>query len=105
MKTAAAILVELRKPLLIDEWQLVPEVLGAVKRAVDDDDVPKDGFEDLPLSKQCALARGVQPASAASPSNRSAAGSPSMRIEPGPYWIARPARYATVRCVPCAGGS
>jgi hypothetical protein len=26
------------KPLLIDEWQLAPEVLGAVKRAVDDDD-------------------------------------------------------------------
>lgn len=25
------------KPLLLDEWQLVPEVLGAVKRAVDDD--------------------------------------------------------------------
>ncbi len=27
-------------PLLIDEWQLVPEVLGAVKRAVDDDPRP-----------------------------------------------------------------
>jgi uncharacterized protein len=27
-------------PLLIDEWQLVPEVLGAVKRAVDDDPGP-----------------------------------------------------------------
>jgi hypothetical protein len=25
------------EPLLLDEWQLVPEVLGAVKRAVDDD--------------------------------------------------------------------
>lgn len=25
-----------RTPLLVDEWQLVPEVLGAVKRAVDD---------------------------------------------------------------------
>ncbi|HEY7324837.1 MAG TPA: hypothetical protein VH520_08415, partial [Streptosporangiaceae bacterium] len=23
-------------PLLVDEWQLVPEVLGAVKRAVDE---------------------------------------------------------------------
>lgn len=23
--------------MLIDEWQVVPEVLGAVKRAVDDD--------------------------------------------------------------------
>lgn len=27
------------KPLLIDEWQLVPEVLGAVKRSIDDDRV------------------------------------------------------------------
>ncbi|MGH8931419.1 MAG: ATP-binding protein [Egibacteraceae bacterium] len=27
-------------PLLIDEWQLVPEVLGAVKRAIDDDPRP-----------------------------------------------------------------
>lgn len=27
-------------PLLVDEWQLVPEVLGAIKRAVDDDPVP-----------------------------------------------------------------
>lgn len=27
-------------PLLIDEWQLVPEILGAVKRAVDDDPTP-----------------------------------------------------------------
>ncbi len=26
------------RPLLIDEWQLVPEVLGAIKRAVDDHD-------------------------------------------------------------------
>lgn len=26
------------RPLLIDEWQLVPEVLGAIKRAVDDDE-------------------------------------------------------------------
>lgn len=29
-----------KKPLLIDEWQLVPEVLGAVKRAVDDIGTP-----------------------------------------------------------------
>ena len=29
-------------PLLIDEWQLVPEVLGAVKRAVDERPVPAD---------------------------------------------------------------
>jgi len=27
-------------PLLIDEWQVVPEVLGAVKRSVDDDPAP-----------------------------------------------------------------
>ncbi len=27
-------------PLLIDEWQFVPEILGAVKRAVDDDPSP-----------------------------------------------------------------
>ena len=38
----------------------------AKRRAVDDDDLVKDGFEDLPLSKQRALARGV-PASAAPP--------------------------------------
>jgi predicted AAA+ superfamily ATPase len=30
----------LDEPILIDEWQLVPEVLGAVKRAVDDDARP-----------------------------------------------------------------
>ncbi|MGH3908440.1 MAG: ATP-binding protein [Pseudonocardiaceae bacterium] len=29
-----------REPLLLDEWQLVPEVLGAVKRAVDDEPRP-----------------------------------------------------------------
>ena len=29
-----------RFPLLIDEWQMVPEILGAVKRAVDDDPAP-----------------------------------------------------------------
>lgn len=30
----------LEPPVLLDEWQLVPEVLGAVKRAVDTDRVP-----------------------------------------------------------------
>lgn len=30
----------LSEPILIDEWQLVPEILGAVKRAVDDDSRP-----------------------------------------------------------------
>lgn len=32
-----AALRRLDEPILIDEWQLVPEILGAVKRAVDDD--------------------------------------------------------------------
>jgi predicted AAA+ superfamily ATPase len=27
-------------PLLVDEWQVVPEVLGAIKRAVDEDSRP-----------------------------------------------------------------
>jgi predicted AAA+ superfamily ATPase len=31
-----AVLASLDPPVLIDEWQIVPEVLGAVKRAVDD---------------------------------------------------------------------
>lgn len=35
-----AALVRMRHPLLIDEWQVVPEVLGAVKRAVDADPAP-----------------------------------------------------------------
>jgi uncharacterized protein len=30
----------LREPVLLDEWQAVPDVLGAVKRAVDDDPHP-----------------------------------------------------------------
>jgi predicted AAA+ superfamily ATPase len=30
----------LTEPILIDEWQLVPEILGAIKRAVDDDSRP-----------------------------------------------------------------
>ncbi|MGH3721545.1 MAG: ATP-binding protein [Pseudonocardiaceae bacterium] len=30
-----------RTPLLVDEWQLVPEVLGAIKRAVDDEPGPQ----------------------------------------------------------------
>ncbi len=33
-------LAALREPVLLDEWQVVPEVLGAVKRAVDDDPRP-----------------------------------------------------------------
>jgi predicted AAA+ superfamily ATPase len=35
-----AALVRLEEPALLDEWQVVPEVLGAVKRAVDDDSRP-----------------------------------------------------------------
>lgn len=35
-----AALVGRAEPLLIDEWQEVPEILGAVKRAVDDDSRP-----------------------------------------------------------------
>jgi hypothetical protein len=35
-----ALLADSRTPLLIDEWQLVPEVMGAVKRAVDADLAP-----------------------------------------------------------------
>jgi predicted AAA+ superfamily ATPase len=34
------VLADLERPTLIDEWQLVPAVLAAVKRAVDDDDAP-----------------------------------------------------------------
>ena len=33
-------LTELDEPLLIDEWQFVPEILGAVKRAVDEQSRP-----------------------------------------------------------------
>ncbi len=29
-----------QEPVLLDEWQEVPEILGAVKRAVDDDPRP-----------------------------------------------------------------
>ena len=35
-----AALLRARRPLLIDEWQAVPEVLAAVKRRVDEDDTP-----------------------------------------------------------------
>ncbi|MGH3998736.1 MAG: ATP-binding protein [Pseudonocardiaceae bacterium] len=36
-----AALRRVREPVLLDEWQEVPEVLGAVKRAVDDDPRPR----------------------------------------------------------------
>lgn len=35
-----AALAQLEEPVLLDEWQAVPEILGAVKRAVDDDNRP-----------------------------------------------------------------
>jgi len=35
-----AILAGMRRPVILDEWQEVPDVLGAVKRAVDDDPAP-----------------------------------------------------------------
>ena len=36
---------DLAEAILIDEWQLVPDVLGAVNRAVDDD--PRPGSHNL----------------------------------------------------------
>ncbi len=47
-------------PLLIDEWQLVPEVLGAVKRAVDDGHGP--GRFLITGSSQTDLAAAGRPA-------------------------------------------
>lgn len=35
-----AMLADLRPPVILDEWQEVPELLGAVKRSVDDDPAP-----------------------------------------------------------------
>ncbi len=35
-----AALAHVQEPVLLDEWQVVPEILGAVKRAVDDDSRP-----------------------------------------------------------------
>lgn len=37
-----AALRDLPEPVLLDEWQATPEVLGAVKRAVDATVVPED---------------------------------------------------------------
>ncbi|GAA2631474.1 ATP-binding protein [Paractinoplanes durhamensis] len=50
----------LAEPVLIDEWQLVPEVLGAVKRAVDDD--PRPGRFVLTGSSQADLTTSGWPA-------------------------------------------
>jgi uncharacterized protein len=50
----------LDEPILIDEWQLVPEILGAVKRAVDDD--PRPGRFVLTGSSQADLTASGWPA-------------------------------------------
>ncbi|WP_322770078.1 ATP-binding protein [Frankia sp. Cr1] len=50
----------LEEPVLIDEWQVVPEVLGAVKRAVDDD--PRPGRFVLTGSSQADLTASGWPA-------------------------------------------
>lgn len=47
------------EPLLIDEWQEVPEVLGAVKRAIDDD--PRPGRFLLAGSVRAHLQQSVWP--------------------------------------------
>jgi len=51
---------DLPEPILIDEWQLVPEVLGAVKRAVDED--PRPGRFVLTGSSQADLSTAGWPA-------------------------------------------
>ncbi|GIH72338.1 ATP-binding protein [Sphaerimonospora thailandensis] len=50
----------LDEPILIDEWQLVPDILGAVKRAVDDD--PRPGRFVLTGSSQADLTTTGWPA-------------------------------------------
>ncbi|MEV4636691.1 DUF4143 domain-containing protein [Actinoplanes sp. NPDC049548] len=50
----------LEEPVLIDEWQVVPEILGAVKRAVDDD--PRPGRFVLTGSAQADLTSSGWPA-------------------------------------------
>lgn len=47
------------EPILIDEWQVVPQVLGAVKRAVDDD--PRPGRFLLTGSAEIDLTTGMWP--------------------------------------------
>lgn len=48
------------EPLLIDEWQLVPQIMGAVKRAVDED--PRPGRFLLTGSSSADLTRAGWPA-------------------------------------------
>jgi len=50
----------LAEPILIDEWQVVPEILGAVKRAVDED--PHPGRFVLTGSSQADLTASGWPA-------------------------------------------
>jgi hypothetical protein len=57
---ADAALRGLDEPVLVDEWQLVPEILGAVKRAVDDD--PRPGRFVLTGSSQADLTTSGWPA-------------------------------------------
>ena len=55
-----AALRDLPDPILIDEWQLAPDILGAVKRAVDDD--PRPGRFVLTGSSQADLTATGWPA-------------------------------------------
>jgi predicted AAA+ superfamily ATPase len=55
-----AALRDLTEPILIDEWHLVPDILGAVKRAVDDD--PRPGRFVLTGSSQADLTAAGWPA-------------------------------------------
>lgn len=54
-----AVLRGLEEPVLLDEWQVVPEVLGAVKRAVDED--PRPGRFLLTGSVRAALQERMWP--------------------------------------------
>lgn len=54
-----AALRRMAEPLLIDEWQEVPQILGAVKRAVDDD--PRPGRFMLTGSVEADLTTGMWP--------------------------------------------
>lgn len=51
---------DLDEPVLVDEWQLVPDVLGAVKRAVDSDALP--GRFILTGSSSAASSQALWPA-------------------------------------------
>jgi hypothetical protein len=55
-----AAIVGYEEPLLIDEWQMVPEILGAVKRSIDDD--PRPGRFLLTGSVRAELSAAGWPA-------------------------------------------